>query len=127
MKPKDATIAYIGDGNNVANSLILLAAVLGLHLNVATPETHRPSIRILERARRLAAESGAEITLGDDPVEAVTGVNFVYTDTWTSMGQEEEAALRQQDLPRLSGQCRRCCSHHGDDARIMHCLPGSPR
>jgi ornithine carbamoyltransferase len=96
MKPTDATIAYVGDGNNVANSLILIAAVLGLRVRVATPASHPPTAKVLAEARRLALDSGAEITIGDDPVAAVKGVDFVYTDTWTSMGQEEEAEQRRK-------------------------------
>ena len=121
MKPTDATIAYVGDGNNVVNSLILLAAVLGLRLNVATPETHRPSPRILERAAALAETSGAQIQLGEDPVEAVTGVDFVYTDTWTSMGQEDEAVIRREIFRAY--QVNRDLLAHTADARVMHCLP----
>jgi len=121
MKPTDATIAYVGDGNNVVNSLILLAAVLGLRLNIATPETHRPSPRILERAGVLAETSGAQIQLGEDPVEAVTGVDFVYTDTWTSMGQEDEAVIRREIFRAY--QVNRDLLAHTADARVMHCLP----
>lgn len=121
MKPSDATIAYIGDGNNVVNSLILLAAVLGLRLKIATPSTHRPSVRILERARALAAESGAEIELGEDPIEAVRGVDFVYTDTWTSMGQEDEAKLRREIFRAY--QVNEELLAYTDNARVMHCLP----
>ncbi len=121
MKPTEATIAYVGDGNNVVNSLILLAAVLGLRLNVATPETHRPSPRILERARKLAESSGAQIELGEDPVEAVRGVDFVYTDTWTSMGQEDEAVMRRKIFRTY--QVNKELMAHTADARLMHCLP----
>jgi len=121
MKPTEATIAYVGDGNNVVNSLILLAAVLGLRLNVATPETHRPSPRILERARKLAESSGAQIELGEDPVEAVRGVDFVYTDTWTSMGQEDEAVMRRKIFRTY--QVNEELMAHTADARLMHCLP----
>lgn len=120
-KPQDVALAYVGDGNNVVNSLLLLAAVLGLHLNVATPSTHRPSVRILERARALARESGAEIQLGEDPVEAVRGVDFVYTDTWTSMGQEEEAEMRRELFRDY--QVNADLLSHSANARVMHCLP----
>ncbi len=121
MKPTDATIAYVGDGNNVVNSLILLTAVLGLRLNVATPETHRPSIRVLERARSLAEASGAEIDLGADPIDAVKGVDFVYTDTWTSMGQEDETVIRREIFRAY--QVNEDLLAHTANARVMHCLP----
>jgi ornithine carbamoyltransferase len=121
MKPTDATIAYVGDGNNVANSLILLAAVLGLRLRLATPASHPPSARMLRQARALAEASGAEISVGDDPVAAVKDVNFVYTDTWTSMGQEEEAAQRREIFRAY--QVNSDLLAHSADAYVMHCLP----
>ena len=121
VKPQEASIAYVGDGNNVVNSLILLAAVLGLRLHIATPASHRPSPLILERARPLAMESSAEIEFTEDPVEAVRGVDFVYTDTWTSMGQEEEAEIRRQVFRDY--QVNRELLSHSNDARVMHCLP----
>jgi len=121
MKPTDATIAYVGDGNNVANSLILLAAVLGLRLRLATPATHPPSARTLRQARPLAEASGAEIMIGEDPVAAVKDVDFVYTDTWTSMGQEDEAAQRR-NLFRAYQVNAELLSHTAN-AYVMHCLP----
>jgi len=121
MKPTDATLAYVGDGNNVANSLILLSAVLGLRLRVATPASHPPASRALLKARRLAETSGAEITLGEDPVAAVKDANFVYTDTWTSMGQEDEAEQRRRLFRPY--QVNAELLSHTDDAHVMHCLP----
>jgi ornithine carbamoyltransferase len=121
MKPQDATLAYVGDGNNVANSLILLAAVLGLRLHIATPSSHPPAARIMNRARPLAEASGAEIVLTEDPVAAVKGVDFVYTDTWTSMGQEEEAAKRREIFRDY--QVNSDLLAHTADARLLHCLP----
>lgn len=120
-KPRDVALAYVGDGNNVVNSLLLLAAVLGLELHVATPESHRPSLRVLERAKALAADSGARLVLGDDPVEAVRGVDFVYTDTWTSMGQEDEAEIRRGIFRDYQVNAELLA--HSNDARVMHCLP----
>ena len=121
VKPKEAGLAYVGDGNNVVNSLILLAAVLGLELKVATPKTHRPDARILEQARGLAEQSGARIELTEDPVEAVRGVDFVYTDTWTSMGQEQEAEERRRIFADY--QVNAELLSHTANARFMHCLP----
>ena len=121
MKPTDATLAYVGDGNNVANSLILLAAVLGLRLRLATPATHAPSARILAQARALAEASGAEITVGEDPMAAVKDVDFVYTDTWTSMGQEEEAVQRRKIFRAY--QVNADLLSHSANAYVMHCLP----
>jgi ornithine carbamoyltransferase len=121
MKPTDATLAYVGDGNNVANSLILLAAVLGLRLRLATPGTHSPSPRTLRQARVLAEASGAEISIGEDPVAAVKGADFVYTDTWTSMGQEEEAEQRRAIFREF--QVNDDLLSHSANAYLMHCLP----
>lgn len=121
MKPTHATLAYVGDGNNVANSLILLAAVLGLRLRLATPATHAPSARILAQARALAEASGAEITVGEDPMAAVKDVDFVYTDTWTSMGQEEEAVQRRKIFRAY--QVNADLLSHSANAYVMHCLP----
>jgi len=121
MKPADATIAYVGDGNNVANSLILLAAVLGLRVHVATPPTHPPAARVLAQARTLALESGADIVVGEDPVVAVKEADFVYTDTWTSMGQEEEAEQRRKIFRPY--QVNRALLDHSANAHVLHCLP----
>ncbi|HKK52311.1 MAG TPA: ornithine carbamoyltransferase [Myxococcota bacterium] len=121
MSPTDAILTYVGDGNNVANSLILLAAVLGLDLRLATPETHRPSARILDQARPLAGASGARIHWTPDPVEAVSGAHFVYTDTWTSMGQEAEAEQRRRLFRDY--QVNEALLAKTDEARVMHCLP----
>jgi ornithine carbamoyltransferase len=121
MKPTDATIAYVGDGNNVANSLVLLAAVLGLRLRLATPSTHPLAARALAQARTLAKGSGAEIVVGEDPLDAVKDANFVYTDTWTSMGQEEEAAQRRKLFRPY--QVNAELLSHSADAYVMHCLP----
>ena len=121
MKPTEATLAYVGDGNNVANSLILLSAVLGLRLRLATPASHPPSARVLARAGELARSSGAEIVVGEDPVAAVKDVNFVYTDTWISMGQEDEAAQRRELFRPY--QVNSELLSHSDRAWVLHCLP----
>jgi len=118
---KDAVLAYVGDGNNVANSLLNAAAVLGLALRVATPSTHRPASRVRRRAEPIAARSGARIAFLEDPVEAVRGANFVYTDTWTSMGQEEEAELRRRIFAGY--QVNAALLAHAPEAWVMHCLP----
>jgi ornithine carbamoyltransferase len=118
---KDAVIAYVGDGNNVANSLLNAAAVLGLTLRIATPASHRPALRVRRRAEPLAARSGARITLHDDPLEAIRGAGFVYTDTWTSMGQEQEAQLRRRIFAAY--QVNAALLAQAPEAWVMHCLP----
>jgi len=116
-----SVIAYVGDGNNMANSLLYGAAVLGLDLRIATPSSHRPAQRVRKRADELAVRSGARLHWSEDPGEAVRGANFVYTDVWTSMGQEDERELRRslfQDY-QLNAELLA----QSDDAFVMHCLP----
>ena len=116
-----SVIAYVGDGNNMANSLLYGAAVLGLELRIATPASHRPADRVRKRADELASGSGARLHWSEDPVEAVRGANFVYTDVWTSMGQEDERDLRRQLFRGY--QLNAELLAHSDDAYVMHCLP----
>jgi ornithine carbamoyltransferase len=117
----DAVIVYVGDGNNMANSLMLGASVLGLTLRLATPESHRPAVRLRKRAEELAAASGARISWTSDPHEAVRGADFVYTDVWTSMGQEDEQELRKRVFE--SYRIDRDLLAGAPDAWVMHCLP----
>ena len=119
--PTDTTLAYVGDGNNMANSLLLLAAVLGLSIRVATPASHPPSARVLKRAKDLAHESGAVIHWTESPEEAVKGAGFVYTDTWTSMGQEDEAEQRRQIFAPY--QVNERLLEFAPDAKVLHCMP----
>ena len=116
-----AAIAFVGDGNNVSNSLLLSAAVLGLELRLATPASHRPAPAIRERAEDLAQASGARLSWSEDPVEAVRGAGFVYTDVWTSMGQEAEAEERRRVFRRY--QVNEELLRHAPEAWVMHDLP----
>ena len=88
-------LAYVGDGNNVCNSLIFLAARLGVHLRIATPPGYEPSREVIQEAKRVARETRAKIELFTDPREAVAGAQGVYTDAWTSMGFEAEGDVRE--------------------------------
>jgi ornithine carbamoyltransferase len=116
-----AVIAYVGDGNNMAHSLLFGASVLGLALRLATPESHQPERRIRKRAEELAAASGARLSWSTDPVEAVRGADFVYTDVWTSMGQEDEHAERLRIFQPY--QLNAKLLSHAPDAWVLHCLP----
>jgi len=118
---KDAVIAYVGDGNNMANSLLLGAAVLGLELRLATPASHRPAVRIWRRAEVLAGRSGAVLSWTEDPREAVRGAGFVYTDAWTSMGQESEQELRRKLFAGYQVNAELLAQ--APEAWVMHCLP----
>lgn len=115
-------LAFCGDGNNVAHSLMLSAARLGMDFAIATPHGYEPNPEIVAQADGLAAVSGSTLLLTDDPAEAVAGAHAVYTDVWASMGQEKEAAKRRKAFApyqvnsELFAQAR-------PDAVFMHCLP----
>jgi len=93
---KGLKVAYIGDGNNVANSLMLACTMMGVNFNIASPQGYNIPDGILETAKGYAADNGAEILCTANPSEAADGADVVYTDVWTSMGQEEESAKRRQ-------------------------------
>jgi ornithine carbamoyltransferase len=116
-----AVIAYVGDGNNVVNSLLHGAALLGLELRVATPATHRPDEPVRKRAEEDAARSGAKLSFTGDPREAVRGAGFVYTDVWTSMGQEAEREDRRRIFAPY--QLNSALLALAPEAWVMHCLP----
>ncbi|MGA3094346.1 MAG: ornithine carbamoyltransferase [Dehalococcoidales bacterium] len=119
---KGLTLAFIGDGNNVAASLALACGLAGMNFNIASPEGYALNSSILERAQILAEASGVEIEYGCDPRLAVRGADVVYTDTWTSMGQEAENTIR---IKAFSGfQVDSALMSLADaDAIFMHCLP----
>ena len=121
-KLRRAKLSYIGDGNNVAHSLMLSAGKLGATLVVATPEAYRPGDVVLERARRLAEESGGTVLWTADPLEAARDADVVYTDTWASMGQEAEAEARRAVFAPYQVN-EALFSHAQPDALFMHCLP----
>ena len=115
---KGRAVAWTGDGNNVAASWIQASARLGFRLTLACPPQLNPENRILDWARR----EGANITLTDDPVEAVTGADCVVTDTWVSMGQQDEAKRRNQLLGPYAVD-ERLMKKAAPEAIFMHCLP----
>ena len=97
-------LAFVGDGNNVAHSLMLSALRLGMNFSLATPAGYEPDREIVAQAEALAAVSGAQLTITNDPVEAVDGAHAVYTDVWASMGQEHEKEKRLRGFRALSGE-----------------------
>jgi ornithine carbamoyltransferase len=119
---KNITLAYVGDGNNVCNSLLFACSKVGIHMNVATPQGYQPQASVVEAARSCAASTGARITVSQDPLAAVRGADVVYTDVWTSMGQEAEAAQRSAVFKPFQVNAA-LCAHAKPDVRIMHCLP----
>jgi ornithine carbamoyltransferase len=121
-KLKGLTLAYIGDGNNVAHSLLLEAALTGLNFKIASPSGYEVSKDILATAGKFAANSGSQIVLTKHPAEAVKDVDVVYTDVWTSMGQEAEAKRRRKDLAGYQVDSK-LLSLAKKDAIFMHPLP----
>ncbi len=119
---KDIKLAYVGDSNNVSNSLLLLAATLGVDFSMGCPHKYEPQASIWMKALELAKISGAEITLSNDPSEAVANADAVYTDVWTSMGQEAEAKEREKIFAPYQLNCE-LMKHAKPDAIVMHCLP----
>lgn len=119
---KGLNVSYVGDGNNVAVSLLHVCAKLGANFTLASPEGYDLPPQAVELGEQFAAESGSRIRLLRDPHEAVREAHVIYTDTWTSMGQEEEAARREKVFPpyqvneQLVGEAR-------PDVIVMHCLP----
>jgi len=115
-------VAYVGDGNNVAHSLICAAALLGVHLVVATPAGYEPRPDVLVWARQYAADSSIVCQVTNDPEDAVTGADVVYTDTWVSMGLENDAVVRRRAFAGFEVS-RSLLQHTRPDAVFMHCLP----
>ncbi len=115
------TLTYVGDGNNVAHSLLLGGALAGVNVRVATPEAYQPDPAIVEKAKQLATQ-GSEIVITDDPIAAVTGAQVVYTDVWASMGQEDSAATR---IPLFQPYQvnDELMTYADSDAIVLHCLP----
>jgi len=115
-------MAFVGDGNNVAHSLMLLAAKLGVHFTLGHPKGYEANPEIVERARAEAAQTGATILVTTDVHKAVEAADAVYTDVWTSMGQEDEAAARAKAFAgyQLNAEL---LARADKDAIVMHCLP----
>jgi ornithine carbamoyltransferase len=119
---KNRCLAYVGDGNNVAHSLLLTCACLGSSIRIATPQGYAPNPQIVADAREIAEETGADIQLLTNPHEAVTGADAIYTDAWTSMGQEKEEGERAQIFPPYQVNAE-LMAEAASDAVFMHCLP----
>ena len=115
-------LAYVGDGNNVCHSLLLLGALLGARLTVGCPPGYTPDALIVDRARTEAAKNGGEIRIEEDPQTAVQGAAVVYTDVWTSMGSETEAEERRRVFPPYQVNAA-LLAHADPEAIVLHCLP----
>lgn len=122
MQWKDIRLAYIGDGNNVCVSLMLLGAILGVEVRVGCPKRYWPAQTYIDEFHQLAKKSGARLLISEDPREAARGANALYTDTWASMGWENEAAERSAIFRPY--QLNSALAAEADkDAFIMHDLP----
>ena len=119
---KGLKIAYVGDGNNVCHSLLILAARLGVNLRIATPANYAPAPDVLSNAKRVAKETRARIELFTNPSEAVAGAQAVYTDSWTSMGFEAEEKVRRNVFKAYQVN-RKLMEQAAPGAFFMHCLP----
>ncbi|MBZ5569424.1 MAG: ornithine carbamoyltransferase [Acidobacteriia bacterium] len=115
-------VAFVGDGNNVAHSLMLTAANLGSHFSLAVPQGYEPVKDIVQAAKQVAAQTGAVIEIGNDPQAAVAGADAIYTDVWASMGQESEAGKRDNIFRpfQVNAALMSLAAPH---AVFMHCLP----
>jgi len=115
-------LAYLGDGNNVVHSLMLGGALVGMSVTVATPEGYEPDATIVAAAAEAGARTGAEMRVVRDPRDAVRGADVIYTDTWTSMGQEAEAKERRAIFPpyQINDDIVALAN---DTVGVMHCLP----
>jgi len=111
-------VVYLGDGNNVCASLMVACAKLGMDFVAATPPGYRPDDEVV----RIARDAGGTVELTDDPRAAVEGADVLYTDVWTSMGQEDERQQRLQDLTGF-GIDSELVTQAGDNAIVLHCLP----
>jgi ornithine carbamoyltransferase len=119
---KNITLAYVGDGNNVAHSLLLTCACLGSSIRIATPKGYEPNAKIVDDARKIAKQTGAHLEFLTEPHAAVAGVDAVYTDAWASMGQEHEAEQRTAIFQpyQVNEELMAKAAPH---AAFMHCLP----
>lgn len=115
-------VVFVGDGNNVALSLMQVAVKLGWNFTIANPEGYALPTAAIEAARKIAAETGSKLAFLNEPHEAVRKAQVIYTDTWISMGQEEETAVREKIFPPYQVNAK-LVSEADRDVIVMHCLP----
>lgn len=121
-KQKGLNVTFVGDGNNVAVSLMHVSAKLGWNFAIANPEGFDLNPKAVETAKKIAKETGSKLNFLRNPHEAVRGAQVIYTDTWTSMGQEEETAKREQVFPPYQVNAK-LVAEADKDVIVMHCLP----
>jgi ornithine carbamoyltransferase len=121
-KGKGVNVTFVGDGNNVAVSLMQISTKLGWNFTMANPEGYNMPDGEIDAAKKLALKTGSKITFLNDAHDAVKGAQVVYTDTWTSMGQEEEGAIREKVFPPFQVN-KKLVDQADKDVIVMHCLP----
>ncbi|MBL8078766.1 MAG: ornithine carbamoyltransferase [Anaerolineales bacterium] len=121
-KSKGLNVSYVGDGNNVAVSLMHVSALLGWNFSIASPEGYDLNPKAVETAQKISKKTKSKLTFLRDPHEAVKGAHVIYTDTWTSMGQEEETARREKVFPPYQVNAK-LVGEADKDVIVMHCLP----
>jgi len=121
-RAKGLNVTYVGDANNVAVSLIHVCAKLGWNFTIANPEDYDINPKAIDIANEIAKETGSKFTFLRDPHDAVKGAHVIYTDTWTSMGQEEETAKREKVFPPYQVNAK-LVGEADKDVIVMHCLP----
>jgi len=119
---RKVTLAYVGDGNNVCNSLLFAAAKTGMNISVATPEGYAPVDKVVKDSLLIAKETGSRIVITEDPFSAVKAADVVYTDVWASMGQEEEINKRKIIFKDFQINAK-LLSKAAKNVLVMHCLP----
>lgn len=119
---KGLKLAYIGDGNNVANSLLLGGSIMGLNVVIASPKGYEPVPEVMKLAERNAVRSGCSVLVREDPMTAARDADIIYTDVWASMGQEEESELRSKAFAGYQVNSDLLKAAH-PEAIVMHCLP----
>ena len=119
---KGRKLVYVGDGNNMAHSLLITGALFGMDVTIVAPRGYWPDLIVMDQARAIAAKSGATLSVTTDPVTGVVGADCVYTDVWASMGQEDEAAQRLRDFAGFQVDAA-MMSRANPGALFMHCLP----
>jgi ornithine carbamoyltransferase len=115
-------MAFLGDGNNVCNSLLLIASLVGMDITVACPNGYEPDFSILKKAIKQAHMSGSDIEITSNVSEAVNGADVIYTDVWVSMGDEDEKAQRIKDFQDFQVN-KKILKIADKEAMVMHCLP----
>ena len=121
-KGVDPIVAYVGDGNNMAHSLLNGCSKVGMNISIASPSGYKPDKEIVDNAKKFAKYMGSKVEILDDPVAAVKNADIVYTDVWASMGQEAEAAERRKKFMKYQVNPK-LVKNAKDDYLFMHCLP----